>query len=56
VTGGQQYCLKWNNHKSNISGVFERLRADESFVDVTLASADQKTLRCHRVILSAGSG
>ena len=22
----QQYCLKWNNHNSNISGVFDRLR------------------------------
>ena len=52
----QQYCLKWNNHKSNISGVFDRLRNDEKFVDVTLASADQKTLKCHRILLSAGSG
>ena len=25
-TAGQQYCLKWNNHNSNISGVFDRLR------------------------------
>jgi hypothetical protein len=56
MPGGQQYCLKWNNHKNNISGVFERLRANESFVDVTLASADQKMIRCHRILLSAGSG
>ena len=52
----QQYCLKWNNHKSNISGVFDRLRADEKFVDVSLASADQKIVKCHRLLLSAGSG
>jgi len=52
----QQYCLKWNNHKTNISGVFDRLRSDEKFVDVTLSSADQKSLKCHRVLLSAGSG
>jgi len=52
----QQYCLKWNNHKTNISGVFDRLRTDEKFVDVTLASSDQKNLKCHRVLLSAGSG
>ena len=38
-----QYCLKWNNHKNNISGVFDRLRTDERFVDVTLASSDQKS-------------
>ena len=52
----QQYCLKWNNHKNNISGVFDRLRNDERFVDVTLASSDQKTIKCHRILLSAGSG
>jgi len=52
----QQYCLKWNNHKTNISGVFDRLRSDEKFVDVTVSSADQKSLKCHRVLLSAGSG
>ena len=39
-----------------ISGVFDRLRSDEKFVDVTLSSADQKSLKCHRVLLSAGSG
>ena len=51
-----QYCLKWNNHKNNISGVFDRLRNDERFVDVTLASSDQKSIKCHRILLSAGSG
>ena len=39
-----------------ISGVFDRLRSDEKFVDVTLSSADKKSLKCHRVLLSAGSG
>ena len=52
----QQYCLKWNNHPSNISGVFDRLRNSEQFVDVSLASADRKLIRCHRLLLSAGSG
>ena len=52
----QQYCLKWNNHKSNISGVFDRLRNHQRFVDVTLASADHQTIKCHRLLLSAGSG
>merc|ERR1712018_1022086 len=51
-----QYCLKWNNHKTNISGFFDRLRNDERFVDVTLASSDQKSIKCHRILLSAGSG
>ncbi len=52
----QQYCLKWNNHPSNISSVFHRLRHSEQFVDVTLASSDRKLLKCHRVLLCAGSG
>ena len=52
----QQYCLKWNNHNSNISGVFDRLRFSEQFVDVTLVSADRKMIKCHKLLLSAGSG
>merc|ERR1719468_1038044 len=52
----QQYCLKWNNHKVNISGVFDRLRDVEKFCDVTLASEDQQSIKCHRILLSAGSG
>ena len=52
----QQYSLKWNNHKVNLSGVFERLRQTEQFADCTLVSADEKTLACHKLVLSAGSG
>ena len=52
----QQYSLKWNNHKFNISGVFERLRISEDFADCTLVSADEKIVKCHRIVLSAGSG
>jgi hypothetical protein len=51
-----QYCLKWNNHPVNISSVLERLRRCERFTDVTLASRDRKNIRCHRIVLSAGSG
>ena len=49
----QQYCLKWNNHKSNISGVFDRLRNHQRFVDVTLASADHQSIKCHRLLFSS---
>lgn len=56
AAGRQQYCLKWNNHKTNISGVFDRLRTNEKFTDVTLSSADKKSIKCHRILLSAGSG
>lgn len=51
----QQYCLKWNNHPRNVSTVFDRLRLEELFVDVTLATADRQIIRAHRVLLSAGS-
>lgn len=52
----RQYCLKWNNHPTNISSVFDRLRSEELFVDVTLASQDRQVIRAHRCLLSAGSG
>ena len=38
----RQYCLKWNNHPTNISSVFDRLRMEELFVDVTLATSDRQ--------------
>ena len=38
----RQFCLKWNNHPTNISSVFDRLRSEELFVDVTLASQDRQ--------------
>jgi len=51
----QQYCLKWNNHPRNVATVFDRLRMEELFVDVTLATSDRQIIRAHRVLLSAGS-
>ena len=51
----RQYCLKWNNHPKNVATVFDRLRAEELFVDVTLATSDRQVIRAHRVLLSAGS-
>ncbi|CAB4068624.1 unnamed protein product [Lepeophtheirus salmonis] len=51
----QQYCLKWNNHNKNVSGFLERLRTLEQFVDVTLFTADQKSIKCHKILLSASS-
>ncbi|QQP49399.1 Uncharacterized protein FKW44_010059, partial [Caligus rogercresseyi] len=52
----QQYCLKWNNHNKNVSNVFDRLRTCEQFVDVTLFTSDRKSIKCHKILLSAGSG
>lgn len=50
----QRFCLRWNNHQSNLLSVFEQLLHDESFVDVTLAVEGQ-LLRAHKMVLSACS-
>jgi len=51
---GQEFCLKWNNHRTTIISVMDTLLEEESLVDVTL-SADGQFIRAHRVILSACS-
>jgi len=51
---GQEFCLKWNNHRTTILSVMDTLLEEESLVDVTL-SADGQFIRAHRVILSACS-
>ncbi|CAH1155253.1 unnamed protein product [Phaedon cochleariae] len=53
--GGEQYCLRWNNHQSNLLGVFSQLLRDESLVDVTLACSEGLSIRAHKVVLSACS-
>jgi len=52
--GNQEYCLKWNNHRSTILSVMDALLEEESLVDVTL-SAESQFIRAHRVVLSACS-
>ncbi|KAI9563702.1 hypothetical protein GHT06_011166 [Daphnia sinensis] len=49
-----QFCLKWNNHSSNLLKVFGRLFSNESFTDVTLA-AEGRSIRAHKMVLSACS-
>lgn len=53
--GSEHYCLRWNNHQSNLLGVFSQLLRDESLVDVTLACSEGTTIRAHKVVLSACS-
>lgn len=43
------YCLRWNNHQSNLLGVFSQLLQDESLVDVTLACSEGQSIRAHKV-------
>jgi len=52
--GGQQYCLKWNNHQNNMLRVFTRLLGQEQFTDCVLAAEGNK-IKCHKLVLSACS-
>lgn len=47
--GSEQYCLRWNNHQSNLLGVFSQLLKDESLVDVTLVCSEGTSIRAHKV-------
>jgi hypothetical protein len=53
----ENFCLRWNEFESNVSGAFRKLRQENDFFDVTLATADSgmRTLQAHKVILSACS-
>lgn len=54
VMSSQRFCLRWNNHQSNLLSVFDQLLHDESFVDVTLA-VEGHLLKAHKMVLSACS-
>ena len=47
MEAARQYCLKWNNHPRNVASVFDKLRTEELFVDVTLATADRQVTLHH---------
>lgn len=50
----QLYCLRWNNHQSNLLSVFDHLLQLEAFCDVTLA-VEGASLKCHKMVLAACS-
>lgn len=51
----QQYCLRWNNHRSNLLTVFDELLQSEAFTDVTLAVDGGLSIKCHKMVLAACS-
>ena len=54
-TMSETLCLKWNEFQENIKALFENLRGDVDFADVSLACEDGYQIEAHRVILAASS-
>lgn len=52
---GQTYCLRWNNHKSNLVEILDALIKMECYVDCTIYVDDHKQFKAHRVVLAANS-
>lgn len=50
----QEFCLRWNDHKSTLITIFESLLESNTLVDCTLA-AEGQCLKAHKVVLSACS-
>ncbi|XP_065338476.1 longitudinals lacking protein, isoforms H/M/V-like isoform X1 [Cloeon dipterum] len=50
----QQFCLRWNNHPTNLADVLSSLLQREALTDVTLACSGH-TFRAHQIMLSACS-
>lgn len=51
----QTYCLRWNNHKSNLVEILDALIKMECYVDCTIVVDEQKQFKAHRVVLAANS-
>lgn len=51
---GQTYCLRWNNHQTNLVQILHALHEVGSYVDCTLV-VDDEQFKAHRVVLAANS-
>jgi hypothetical protein len=47
--------LRWNDHGTNAPDTFKQLWGDQDFADVTLATADDRQIKAHKVIISSCS-
>lgn len=50
----QTYCLRWNNHKTNLVEILDGLFQKKDYVDCTL-QVDDTQFPVHRVVLAANS-
>jgi hypothetical protein len=55
MDSSEELCLRWNDFQENISTMFQTIRGDNAFADVTLASDDGQQFEVHRVVLAASS-
>lgn len=53
-TNSQQFCLRWHNHQASLLGSLPGLLDQSYLTDVTL-SAEGRTIKAHKIILSACS-
>ncbi|XP_017051702.1 sex determination protein fruitless [Drosophila ficusphila] len=51
---GQTYCLRWNNHQTNLVQILHALHEVGSYVDCSLV-VDDEQFQAHRVVLAANS-
>lgn len=52
---GHGFCLRWNNHKSNLVEIIESLIKMECYVDCTIYVDNHVQFKAHRVVLATCS-
>jgi len=52
--GSQNFCLKWNQHTTNLIKNLTEMVVDQQIVDVTIA-VDGSSIKAHKIVLSACS-
>ena len=48
----EKLCLKWNDFQENVNTMFESLRQQKDFSDVTLACDDGQQFKAHKILLA----
>ena len=51
----ERFSLKWIDFQNNAARIFDSLRTDKDFFDVTLVGGDLKQVSAHKLVLSACS-
>lgn len=54
-TENQGYCLRWNNHKTNLAGILETIVGQECYFDCILLVDNNVQFKAHQVVLASCS-